>query len=65
MRLRMFINNWELVYCPEELMVRAGSHSVLQSFKFCHLLAASLTKFRAMNCGPDVSSQPHVVVFDT
>ena len=42
-------------------MVRAGSHSVLQSFRFCHLLAASLTKFSAVDCGPEVPLQLHGV----
>ena len=61
MRLRMLITQCKLFYCPEELMVRAGSHSVLQSFRFCHLLAASLTKFSAVDCGPEVPLQLHGV----
>ena len=61
MHLRMLIIQCKLLYCPEELMVRAGSHSVLQSFRFCHLLAASLTKFSAVDCGPEVPLQLHGV----
>ena len=61
MRLRMLMTQCRVCFCFQDLMVCAGSHSVLQSFRFCHLLAASLTKFRAVDCGLEVPLQLHGV----
>ncbi len=42
-------------------MMRAGSHSLLESFRFCQLLAASLIKFSAVDYAPEEPLHPHGV----
>ena len=44
-------NSIQVNQCPEELVL-AWSQSLLESFRFCQLLAAPLVKFKAVDCAP-------------